>query len=137
MQLNTEIVGISVDSKFTHLQWTSTDRKQGGVGKLNYSLVSDITHKIANDYGVLIDHGEDNGIAFRASIIIDPKGIVRQITINDLPAGRSTEETMRLIQALQYADSHDGEACPMNWKPGKDNIKADPKGAKEYFAKNN
>ncbi len=96
-----------------------------------------MTKKIANDYGMLIDHGEDNGVAFRGTVIIDPHGIVRQISINDLPAGRNTEEIIRLIQALQYADAHPGQACPMNWKPGKDNIKADPKGSKEFFAKNN
>lgn len=81
-------------------------------------LISDITKKISRDYGVLVEDGEDNGVALRGLFIINNEGIIRQITINDLPVGRSVDETLRLVQAFQYADKHPGQVCPANWKPG-------------------
>jgi len=126
-----ELVACSTDSKFCHLEWINKPRKQGGLGDMKIPVLSDLNHKISRDYGVL---KEDAGIAFRGLFIIDPKGILRQITINDLPVGRSVDETLRLVQAFQFTDKH-GEVCPANWKPGKDTIKPDVKNSQEYFEK--
>lgn len=97
------MVGVSVDSHFSHLAWINTPRKAGGLGNLEYPLLSDITKKIASDYDVLI---EGEGIALRGLFIIDPNGVVRQKTINDLPVGRSVDETLRLVQAIQHFEEH-------------------------------
>ncbi|VDL66947.1 unnamed protein product [Nippostrongylus brasiliensis] len=96
-------------------------------------VLADTNHQIAKDYGVL---KEDEGIAYRGLFIIDPKGILRQITVNDLPVGRSVDETLRLVQAFQFVDKH-GEVCPAGWTPGKDTIKPGVKDSKEYFSKAN
>ncbi|XP_067048857.1 peroxiredoxin-4-like [Acropora muricata] len=129
--INTEVVGCSVDSVFTHLAWINTPRKEGGLGRLQYPLLSDLNHQIAKDYGVLL---ENEGHTLRGLFIIDDKGTLRQITMNDLPVGRSVDETLRLVQAFQYTDKH-GEVCPAGWKPGKETIIPDPTGKKKYFAK--
>lgn len=131
--LGAEVVGVSVDSHFSHLAWVNTPRKDGGLGKLDYPLLADLTKKISRDYGVLL---EDAGISLRGLFIIDPKGVVRQITINDLPVGRSVDETLRLIKAFKFTDEH-GEVCPANWDPekNKDTIKPDVKQSKSYFNK--
>jgi len=129
--VNTEVVACSVDSKFSHLAWINTPRKEGGLGSMKIPILADLTRQIAADYGVLI---EEAGIALRGLFIIDPKGTVRQITINDLPVGRSVDETLRLIKAFQFTDKH-GEVCPANWQPGADSMKADPHGSKTYFRK--
>ena len=126
-----EVAAVSVDSHFTHLAWTQTPRAEGGLGKMDIPLISDLTKSISRDYGVLL---EEEGVALRGLFIIDPKGIVRQITINDLPVGRSVDETLRLVQAFQFTDEH-GEVCPADWNPGSDTMKADPQGSKEYFSK--
>lgn len=133
--LNTEVVGVSVDSHFSHLAWCSQDRKTGGVGTLNYPLLSDLTKKIATDYGVLIPH---EGIALRGTFIVDPSGHIRQKSINDLPVGRSVDETLRLLKALQFHEKH-GEVCPANWDPERNaaTIKPDPKASQDYFQKQN
>lgn len=131
--LETEVVGVSVDSHFSHLAWSNTDRKKGGIGQIQFPLLSDLTKKIASDYGVLI---EEEGISLRGLFIIDPTQIVRQITINDLPVGRSVDEVLRLIKAFQFVEKH-GEVCPANWQTGKETIKPDPKGSLEYFNKVN
>lgn len=102
-ELNTEVVGVSVDSHFSHLAWTNTPRKQGGIGKIEYPLLADLTKKVSRDYGVLL---EDAGISLRGLFLIDPNQVVRQITINDLPVGRSVDETLRLIKAFQFVDKH-------------------------------
>lgn len=122
---------MSVDSHFSHLAWVNTPRKQGGIGDIAFPIVSDLTKQISEDYGVLLPEA---GIALRGLFIIDPKGIVRQITVNDLPVGRSVDETLRLIKAFQFTDKH-GEVCPANWQPNKPTIK--PSAAAEYFEKNN
>ena len=121
--------GCSVDSKYTHLAWINTPRDKGGLGNVNIPLLSDITKQISRDYGVLL---EDEGISLRGLFIIDRKGILRQITMNDLPVGRSVDETIRLVQAFQYTDEH-GEVCPAGWKPGQKTIVPDPVSSKEYF----
>ncbi|KAF7267863.1 hypothetical protein GWI33_018945 [Rhynchophorus ferrugineus] len=131
--LNTEVIGCSIDSHFTHLGWMNTERSKGGLGPLRYPLLSDINKQIARDYDVLL---ENEGIALRGLFIIDPKGILRQITVNDLPIGRSVDEALRLIEALQFVEKH-GEVCPANWKKGGKTIKPDPKGSQEYFKSNN
>lgn len=118
-KINTEVVACSVDSHFTHLAWINTPRKEGGLGKINIPLLSDLTHSIAKDYGVYL---EDLGHTLRGLFIIDEKGILRQITMNDLPVGRSVDETLRLVQAFQYTDNH-GEVCPAGWKPGQDTVR--------------
>jgi len=133
--LNTEVVGVSTDSHFSHLAWINTPRKQGGLGGLKYPLLSDFNKNISRDYGVLV---EDAGLALRGLFIIDPTGTVRQITINDLPVGRSVEETIRLIQAFQFVEKH-GEVCPADWNPDSksDTIKPSPEASQEYFNKVN
>ncbi|KTG41714.1 hypothetical protein cypCar_00024396 [Cyprinus carpio] len=130
-KINCEVIGASVDSHFCHLAWINTPRKQGGLGHMNVPLVADSLRSISQDYGVL---KEDEGIAYRGLFIIDDKGILRQITINDLPVGRSIDETLRLVQAFQFTDKH-GEVCPAGWKPGKDTIKPDVQQSKDYFSK--
>lgn len=131
-KLNTELVAVSVDSHFSHLAWTNTPRKQGGLGKMNIPLLSDFNKTISRDYGVLLE----TGMALRGLFIIDPKGKLVQITINDLPVGRSVDETLRLIKAYQFVEKH-GEVCPAGWQPGSPTIKADPKNSLEYFNKVN
>eukprot|EP00004_Rigifila_ramosa_P007363 TRINITY_DN18321_c0_g1_i1.p2 TRINITY_DN18321_c0_g1~~TRINITY_DN18321_c0_g1_i1.p2 ORF type:complete len:209 (+),score=53.92 TRINITY_DN18321_c0_g1_i1:29-628(+) len=128
-----EVAAVSVDSKFSHLAWTQQPRKQGGLGKMDIPLIADLDKKISRDYGVLIEDGDDAGVSFRGLFIIDPKGIVRQITINDLPVGRSIDETLRLVQAFQYTDTH-GEVCPAGWKPGAKTMVDQPAASKEFFA---
>ncbi|CAF0718737.1 unnamed protein product [Adineta steineri] len=128
-QINCEILACSTDSHFSHLAWVNTSRKQGGLGKMNIPLLADKNLDISTKYGVLKD---DEGIAFRGLFIIDSNGILRQITINDLPVGRSVDETLRLVQAFQFTDKH-GEVCPANWKPGKKTINPDVSKSKEYF----
>jgi len=131
--LNAEVVGVSTDSHFSHLAWINLARKEGGLGGLNYPLLSDFHKNISRDYGVLI---EDAGIALRGLFLIDPQGTVRQMTINDLPVGRSVDETLRLIKAFQFVEKN-GEVCPANWTPESPTIKPDPVGSKDYFNKVN
>jgi len=131
--LNTNVVGVSTDSHFSHLAWINASRKQGGLGGLKYPLLSDFNKNISRDYGVLV---ESAGVALRGLFIIDPSGVVRQVTINDLPVGRSVEETLRLIKAFQYVEKH-GEVCPANWTPDSPTIKPDPTNSREYFEKVN
>ncbi|CAH0555857.1 unnamed protein product [Brassicogethes aeneus] len=127
--LNAEVIGCSIDSQFSHLGWMNTKRSEGGLGKLRYPLLSDINKDISRSYDVLI---EQEGIALRGMFIIDPNGILRQITINDLPIGRSVDEALRIIEALKFVEEH-GEVCPANWKKGGKTIKPDPKASKSYF----
>lgn len=130
-KIGAEVIGASVDSHFTHLAWIKTPRKEGGLGKMQIPLVSDLTKEISRSYGVLL---EDQGISLRGLFIIDPAGTIRQITINDLPVGRDVDETLRLVQAFQYVDKH-GEVCPAGWKPGKDTIIPNSKDKLKYFQK--
>ncbi|KAJ4705374.1 2-cys peroxiredoxin [Melia azedarach] len=131
VKLNTEVLGVSVDSVFSHLAWVQTDRKSGGLGDLKYPLISDVTKSISKSYGVLIP---DQGIALRGLFIIDKEGVIQHSTINNLAIGRSVDETMRTLQALQYVQENPDEVCPAGWKPGEKSMKPDPKGSKEYFA---
>ncbi|KAH9593329.1 Peroxiredoxin [Trypanosoma melophagium] len=129
-KINTQVVAVSCDSHFSHLAWINTPRKKGGLGEMNIPVLSDFTKEIARDYGVLI---EEQGVALRGLFIIDDKGILRHITINDLPVGRSVEEVLRVVQAFQYSDKN-GDVIPCNWRPGKPTMK--PEKASEYFEKN-
>jgi len=130
-ELGTQLIGVSTDSEYAHLAWANTPAKAGGIGPdMKITLASDKNHKMSRDYGVLI---EEEGIALRGLFIIDPKGILRQITINDLPVGRSVDETIRLLEAFQFTDEH-GEVCPANWNKGDHTIKPDPTNSLEYFA---
>ena len=133
--LNAEVFACSTDSIHTHLAWTRTPRSDGGVGELNIPLLSDFGKRISYDYGVLITDPSDgmNGAAIRGLFLIDPTGTVRSVVVNDDGAGRSVDEVIRTLQALQYADGHKGEACPAGWSPGGKSIKTDVDGAKEFF----
>jgi alkyl hydroperoxide reductase subunit AhpC len=132
--INTEIVGVSTDSHFTHLAWIKTPRSEGGVGKLNFPLIADISKNISRSFRVLVEDEQDDlyGAALRGLFIIDEKGVIRSFTINDAPVGRSVDETLRLVQAFQYSDKF-GEVCPANWKPGKATIIPDQEKKGEYF----
>jgi len=112
-----QVIGASIDSHFTHMEYTKKDRKTGGLGKMAIPMVADVSKEISKKYGCLIEDGGDAGIAFRATYIIDDKGIVRHISISDLPVGRNVDETLRLVQAVQYTDKY-GEVCPASWTPG-------------------
>ena len=127
---NTEVLGVSVDSKFTHLAWIQTPRNEGGIGDINYPLVSDLKREICQSYNVLNEDGE----ADRGLFIINPKGVIMHSTINKAPVGRNIDETLRILQAYQYVESHPDEVCPAGWTPGDKTMKEDPKGSKEYFS---
>ena len=115
---NTQLIGCSIDSHFVHREYTMKPRAQGGLGEMNLPMVSDITKQIARDYGCLIEDGGDAGVAFRATYIIDKEGVLRQISMNDLPVGRNIDEILRMVKAFQYTDEH-GQVCPSGWEPGK------------------
>jgi peroxiredoxin (alkyl hydroperoxide reductase subunit C) len=127
--LNTEVLGVSVDSQFSHLAWTQTDRKAGGVGDLKYPLVSDLKKEIATAYNVLTDEG----ISLRGLFIIDKEGVIQHATINNLAFGRSVDETLRTLQAIQYVQSHPDEVCPAGWQPGDKTMNPDPVKSKVFF----
>ncbi len=127
-QRNTEVIGISVDSVYTHTAWRNTPRKKGGIGEITYPLVADLNKRISQSYGVLL---EDAGVALRGLFILDREGILKHITVNDLPIGRNVDEVLRVIDAIQFCEEH-GEVCPANWEKGKEGMKPDPKGLEEY-----
>ena len=129
--LNTQLLGCSVDSHFTHLAWRSTPRAKGGLGDIQYPLVADLNKRIAADYDVLLPEG---GVALRGLFLIDKDGVVRHQVVNDLPLGRNVEEVLRMVKALQFFEEY-GEVCPANWQEGKATIKPNPKGSQEFFSK--
>ncbi len=129
-KLDTQILGCSVDSHYTHLAWRNTPRKEGGIGEIKYPLIADLNKKIAEAYGVLLP----DGVALRGLFLIDRDGVVRHQLVNDLPLGRSVDEALRMIQALQYFERH-GEVCPANWHEGAGTIKPDPEGSHTFFEK--
>ena len=132
--LNTEVLGISADSQFTHLAWIQTPKKQGGVGELNYPLVSDFSKNIGRAYKVLEEDSNDDlyGAALRGLFIIDGEQNIRHLQINDAPVGRNVEEVLRLIQAFQHTDEH-GVVCPANWEKGSMTMDPTEAGKNEYF----
>ena len=131
-----QVIAASCDSHFTHAEWTRKERKKGGLGDMNMPMVADISQEIAKSYGCLITEGPDAGIPMRATYIIDDKGIVRHIQMNDLPVGRNVEEILRLTQAFQFHDKNPDYVMPCSWKPGAKVMKADHNAAetKDFFA---
>jgi peroxiredoxin (alkyl hydroperoxide reductase subunit C) len=127
---NTEVIGVSVDSHYTHLAWKNTPRNAGGIGPIQYPLVADLDKKISEKYGVLLEAG----IALRGLFLIDKKGVVRHALVNDLPLGRSVDEALRLVDALQFHETH-GDVCPANWHAGEEAMKPSAKGVADYLAK--
>ncbi|AII43410.1 peroxiredoxin [Synechococcus sp. KORDI-100] len=127
---NTEVLAVSVDSKYSHLAWIQTPRNQGGIGDIAYPLIADLKKEICAAYNVLNDDGE----ADRGLFIINPKGMVMHMTVNKAPVGRNVDETLRVLQAYQYVEANPDEVCPANWTPGDKTMLEDPKGSKEYFS---
>lgn len=128
-ELNTEILGISVDSEYCHLAWLQTNRESGGLGDLRYPLVSDLTKGISNTYNVLTS----SGTALRGLFIIDKEGLIQYSVINNLNFGRSINETLRVLKAIQHVQDNPDEVCPANWEPGDATIINSPKESKNYF----
>jgi peroxiredoxin (alkyl hydroperoxide reductase subunit C) len=127
---NTEVLAVSVDSKYSHLAWIQTPRNQGGIGDIAYPLVADLKKEICASYNVLNEDGE----ADRGLFIINPQGMVMHMTVNKAPVGRNVDETLRVLQAYQYVEANPDEVCPANWTPGDKTMKEDPVGSKEYFS---
>lgn len=127
---NCELITISVDSKYTHLAWKNTKVEDGGIGQVQFPMVEDLNKQISRDYGILL--GEK--VALRGLFLIDPKGTVRHCVINDLPLGRSVDEALRMLDALQFTDTH-GEVCPANWRQGDEAMKPTADGVASYLAK--
>ncbi|MDM8008852.1 MAG: peroxiredoxin [Phycisphaerae bacterium] len=126
---NCEVIGVSVDSQYTHFAWRQVPIEKGGIGQIELPLVADLNKTIARDYGVLLD----DQVALRGQFLIDREGVVRHALINDLPLGRNVEEALRLLDALQFTEKH-GEVCPANWKHGQSGIKPTADGVAEYLA---
>ncbi|QEP43267.1 peroxiredoxin [Ectothiorhodospiraceae bacterium BW-2] len=131
-QRNVEVIGVSIDSHFTHLAWRNTAINKGGIGAVKYPLVADIKHDICQAYDV--EHPEA-GVAFRGSFLIDKEGVVRHQVVNDLPLGRNIDEMLRMIDALQFTEEH-GEVCPAGWNKGDKGMRADSEGVAAYLAEN-
>jgi peroxiredoxin (alkyl hydroperoxide reductase subunit C) len=129
-QRNCEVIGISVDSQFTHLAWKNTPLEKGGIGNIQYPLVADLSKQIAEDYGVLFD----GAVALRGLFLVDKDGIVRHAIVNDLPLGRSVDEAIRMLDALIFTEDH-GEVCPANWRDGEEGMKPTAEGVAEYLGK--
>ncbi|HBH29089.1 MAG: peroxiredoxin [Desulfofustis sp. PB-SRB1] len=127
---NCQLVGISIDSHFSHFAWKNTPINEGGIGNIGFPLVSDLDKSISRRYQVLLD----SGIALRGLFLLDKEGIVRHQVINDLPLGRNVNEALRMLHALQFTEQH-GEVCPANWQQGEDAMKPTREGVSEYLAK--
>lgn len=125
-----EVIGVSVDSHFTHLAWKNTPVNNGGIGNVQFPMVADLTKSIARSYDVLLS----DEVAFRGTFMIDKKGIVRHQVINDLPLGRNVDEAIRMLDALNFVEEH-GEVCPANWKRGEDGMKPTGEGVATYLKK--
>ena len=127
-----EVVGVSIDSEFTHNAWRNTPTENGGIGAVKYALAADVKHEIAKAYG--IEHPEE-GVALRGSFLIDKNGVVRHQVVNDLPLGRNIDEMLRMVDALQFHEEH-GEVCPAQWETGKEGMKDSPEGVAKYLKQN-
>jgi peroxiredoxin (alkyl hydroperoxide reductase subunit C) len=128
---NCEVIGVSVDSRFTHFAWKNTPVQDGGIGQIKYPLVEDLTKSIARSYGVLFG----DAVALRGLFLIDTKGVVRHAVINDLPLGRSVNEALRMVDALQFVETHGDQVCPANWQEGDEAMKPTADGVASYLAK--
>jgi len=126
-----EVVGVSVDSQFSHWAWRETPRNRGGIGPIRYPLVADLSKTIARDYGVLTPDGT---VAYRGTFLIDRAGVVRHAVVNDLPLGRNIDEALRMVDALHHFEEH-GEVCPAGWVEGKEAMQATHEGVSDYLAK--
>lgn len=142
---NVAVVGCSIDSEHTHWAWLNTEQKDGGIKGVKYPLVSDLSKTISENYGILAgeyDYDEEDdllsfdgdAVAYRALFLIDKQGVVRHQVVNDLPLGRSIDEAIRMVDALQFFEEH-GEVCPANWKPGEEAMAATHEGVASYLAK--
>lgn len=127
-----EVIGVSIDSQFTHKAWVNTPVDKGGIGHVGYTLAADVSHKICQDYGV--EHPQAS-VAFRGAFLIDKEGVVRSQMVNDLPIGRNIDEILRLFDAIDFFEKH-GEVCPAGWKEGDKGMKATTEGVAEYLSKN-
>lgn len=128
---NVEVIGVSIDSQFTHLAWKNTPVEKGGIGQVGYALVADIKHDICKAYDV----EAEGGVAFRGSFLIDKAGVVQHQVVNNLPLGRDIDEMIRMVDALQFTEEH-GEVCPAGWSKGKKGMTASPDGVAKYLAEN-
>jgi peroxiredoxin (alkyl hydroperoxide reductase subunit C) len=126
-----EVIGASIDSQYTHWAWRNTPPEKGGIGEIGFPLIADIKKQISRDYGVLLN----DEVALRGLFLIDKEGVVRHAVINDLPLGRSVDETLRMIDALQHFEEN-GEVCPANWKKGETAMKPTADGVASYLAAN-
>lgn len=126
---NVEVIGVSIDSQFSHNAWRNTPVNQGGIGPVKYTLVADIKHEICQAYDV--EHAD--GVAFRGAFLIDTNGVVRAQMVNDLPLGRNIDELIRLVDALQFHEEH-GDVCPAGWNKGDKGMNASPEGVAAYLA---
>ena len=124
-----EVIGVSIDSHFTHNAWRNTPVEKGGIGQVKYTLAADMRHDIAKAYDV----ESEGGVAFRGAFLIDKNGVVRSQIVNDLPLGRNMDELIRLVDALQFHEEH-GEVCPAGWKKGEKGMNASPEGVAAYLA---
>jgi peroxiredoxin (alkyl hydroperoxide reductase subunit C) len=129
---NVEVIGVSIDSHFTHNAWRNTPVNEGGIGQVGYTLVADMAHNICKAYDV---ETPDGAVAFRGSFLIDTAGTVRHQVVNDLPLGRNVDEMIRMVDALQFTEEH-GEVCPAGWKDGDKGMTATPDGVAEYLTDN-
>ncbi len=125
-----EVLGVSIDSQFTHLAWKNTPVNKGGIGKVGYTLVADVKHEICKAYDV----ETSDGVALRGSFLVDKSGMVRHQVVNDLPLGRDIDEMLRMVDALQFHEKH-GEVCPAGWNKGKAGMDASTAGVADYLAK--
>jgi alkyl hydroperoxide reductase subunit AhpC len=127
-KVGARVIGVSVDSPYTHLAWKNTPRNKGGLGEIDFPLLADLNKSVAREYEVLLE----DGIAARGVFIIDPRGVLQSFSVNNLGVGRNIDEIIRLIVAFKFVDEH-GEVCPANWNPGDTTMKPDPIGSQEYF----
>lgn len=128
---DTQVIAVSIDSEYSHFAWKSTPVNKGGIGNVQFPIISDITKKISNDYGVLFNES----VALRGLFLIDREGVVRHCTINDLPLGRNVDEALRMVDALQFFEKH-GDVCPANWQKGHEGMKPTAEGVADYLSKN-
>ncbi|MBH9306539.1 peroxiredoxin [Pseudomonas aeruginosa] len=130
-ELGVEVVGVSIDSQFTHHAWRSTPVEKGGIGAVEFTMVADVKHEITRAYGI----EPEDGVALRASFLIDRAGVVQHQVVNNLPRGREVDEMVRLVEALQFTEEH-GEVCPAGWRKGQKGMKASAEGVASYLAEN-
>lgn len=128
---NVEVIGVSIDSQFTHNAWRNTPVNEGGIGQVKYTLAADVKHEICQAYDV----ESEGGVAFRGSFLIDEDGVVRHQVVNDLPLGRNVDEMLRMVDALAFHQEH-GEVCPAGWKEGDKGMDASPEGVAKYLGEN-